>query len=208
MIICKSILCDEYFANHSDIMICLWTHLIWGPNHFKSATDIITATRTLSPQEYATLVEDIKNHSESLLYLTNLLQARLATTGGQVQPTKNAIVSSSRGHSSQINPLEIQGTLILCRLMKLRLLFALAPACFYTMETESQKLAGEVINLESHLSEQKEGREIGGLFMSQTIWIAKATIEAHEIWKTGVENKGTIAKWKFEAWCLAIGRKY
>jgi hypothetical protein len=149
----------------------------------------------------------MKNDSENLLYLTNLLQTRLATKDCHVHPTENGIVPSSNGYSSQINPLEIQGTLILCRLMKLRLLFALAPARFPNLEIESQRLASQVMNVEKSLNEQKEGRMMSGLFMSQTTWIAKATIETHEIWKTAVENKSIIDKWKFEAWCFAMGRR-
>lgn len=171
------------------------------------ATDIITTTEATSPQEYDALIEDMKNQNESLLYLTNLLQTRLAATAGQALPASKVIEPYSNGHSLRIDPLEIEGTLILCRLMKSRLLFALEPARFSALETESQNLAGQVMNLEKQLSEKKEGRLMGGLFMSQTAWIASATIKTHDIWKTESENEGFIAEWKFEAWCRAMGRR-
>lgn len=166
---------------------------------------MITATRAPTPKEYDALIKDMMSHNESLLALTNLLQTRFAAEDGQF--IKNATVPGSNGQSLQINPLEIEGTLILCRLMKLRLLFALAPARFYAMEIESQNLASQIMKLDEQLSEQKEGRIMGGLFMSQTTWIARATIETRDIWKTAVESKGMIVKWKFEAWCYAMGRR-
>lgn len=166
-----------------------------------------TAAETPSPQEYDALIKDMMSHNESLLLLTDLLQKRLDAADGRVQFTKNEIMTGSNGRSLQVNPLEIEGTLILCRLMKLRLLFALAPARFSAMEVESQDLASLVMNLDKQLSEQKEGRVMGGLFMSQTTWIARATLETCDMWKTAVESKGMIAKWKFEAWCNAMGRR-
>ncbi|KAK6446470.1 hypothetical protein FP744_10002720 [Trichoderma asperellum] len=206
-VICNAILCDEYFSNYRDIIICLWTHLVRGPNHFKSATDMITATEPPSSEEYDALISDIMSHNESLLGVTDLFQNRLAAADSQVGLTGTEIMPDSNGHSLRVNPLEIEGTLTLCRLMKLRLLFALAPARFSDMEIESQNLAIQVMDLDRKLSEQKEGRIMGALFMSQTTWIARATIETYDIWKTAVESTGMIEKWKFEAWCYAMGRR-
>lgn len=147
------------------------------------------------------------SHNESLLGVTDLFQKRLAAADSQVGLTGTEIMPDSNGHSLRVNPLEIEGTLTLCRLMKLRLLFALAPARFSGMEIESQKLAIQVMDLDRKSSEQKEDRIMGALFMSQTTWIARATIETYDIWKTAVESTGMIAKWKFEAWCHAMGRR-
>ncbi|UKZ71439.1 uncharacterized protein TrAtP1_012394 [Trichoderma atroviride] len=199
-VICESILSDEYFYNYRDIVTCLWTHLVWGPNHFKLATDMISAMEAPTPQEYTALIKDMISHNESLLCLTDLLQQRLAAADN-----RSEIVPGSKG--SQVNPLEIEGTLIICRLMKLRLLFALDPARFSAMEAESQNLASQVMYFDEQLGQEKEGRIMGGLFMSQTTWIARATIETYDVWKTEVGSEGMIAKWKFEAWCCAMGRR-
>ncbi|KAL7923504.1 hypothetical protein ACQKWADRAFT_320131 [Trichoderma austrokoningii] len=193
-VICESILSDEYFSNYRDIITCLWTHLVWGPNHFKWATDMIIATEAPSPQKYAALIEDMMSRNESLLALTDCLQQRPAAADG-------------RNEVAQVNPLEIEGTLTICRLIMLRLLFALDPARFSALEDESQSLASQIMYFDKQLSEEKEGRIMGGLFMSQTTWIARATIETYDVWKTEVESKGMIAKWKFEAWCCAMGRR-
>lgn len=161
---------------------------------------MITAAEAPSPQEYTALIEDMMSHNESLLFLTDLLQQRLAAAD-----SRNEIMPGSNG--SQVNPLEIEGTLIICRLMKLRLLFALDPARFSAMEAESQSLASQIMYFDKQLGEEKEGRIMGGLFMSQTTWIARATIETYDVWTTEVESEGMIAKWKFEAWCCAMGRR-
>lgn len=161
---------------------------------------MITATEAPAPEEYTALIEDMIGHNERLLLLTNLLQQRLAAAN-----SRSEIMSGSNG--SKVNPLEIEGTLIICRLMKLRILFALDPARFSATEIESQNLANQIMYFDKQLGEEKEGRIMGGLFMSQTTWIAKATIETYDMWKTEVESKGMIAKWKFEAWCCAMGRR-
>lgn len=161
---------------------------------------MITATEAPAPQEYTALMKDIMSHNESLLSLTDLLQKRLAAEG-----SRSEMMPVSNG--SQVNPLEIEGTLIICRLMKLRLLFALDPAQFSAMEVESQDLATQIIYFDKRLGEGREGRVMGGLFMSQTTWIARATIETYDMWNTEVESNGMIAKWKFEAWCYAMGRR-
>lgn len=161
---------------------------------------MITATEAPAPQEYTALIEDVMSHNESLQLLTNRLQQRLAAAD-----SRSKIMTSS--NRSQVNPLEIEGTLIICRLMKLRLLFALDPGRFSATEVESQNLANQIMYFDKQLSEQREGRIMGGLFMSQTTWIAKATIETYDVWKTEVESDGMIAKWKFEAWCCAMGRR-
>jgi hypothetical protein len=49
---------------------------------------------------------------------------------------------------------------------------------------------------------------IRNLFISQSTWIAKGTVETKEIWSEGWEDReGVMEKWKFEAWCRAMGRK-
>jgi hypothetical protein len=163
---------------------------------------MITSDEASTPQEYTDLIEDMMSHNQSLLYLTDRLKSRLHTADG-----RNEIIRGSNGNSSQVNPLEIEGTMIICRLMKLRLLFALDPARFSAMEVESQILANQIMCFDKQLSKDKEGRVLGGLFMSQTTWIARATIETYDMWKTAAEGKGMIAKWKFEAWCCAMGRR-
>ncbi len=160
------------------------------------------------------LVEEMKQHAQSLLELTNQLQMRLGRTTDNARPVKEVVASSPPG--ARIHAVEIQGTLILCRLMKTRLLFSLAPAQFCAMEMESQKLARQVLDLERHLGEHQDDWILGGLFMSQTIWIARATMETHGIWMRGLARDepqadaphgGMIAQWKFNAWCHAMGRR-
>ncbi|KAK5994731.1 hypothetical protein PT974_03114 [Cladobotryum mycophilum] len=211
----SAILSDDYFANHSGLIICLWTHLAWGPNHFKAVTDLIASVDPPPQHTITTLLEQMWKHREGLISLIGLLETWLDAEN--IQAWRDSQVGSleQSNQPARIHTLEIQGTLVLCLLLKARLLFALAPNRFYALEMESQKLADQAITLGRLFRDSQYEKLMGGLFISQTMWIARATLETHDMWirdynhlqEVNIREHGMIEKWKFHAWCRAIGRK-
>ena len=99
------------------------------------------------------------------------------------------------------------GTYVLCRILKARLLVALSPVRFHSLEAECQNLAGRILGLRRALTKDNGEQLRDHLFISQSIWIAKGIVETKNIWCERQEARDAmIEKWKFEAWCKAIGR--
>jgi len=115
-------------------------------------------------------------------------------------------LQGGRHSPAYANQLALQGTCVLCRLYKARLLYALKPARFHHLEVQCQEIAERIMALERHAPDE-EGMAIWSLFMSQCVWIAKGILETKEMWSDGCQNReGMIEKWKFQAWCESIGR--
>lgn len=112
----------------------------------------------------------------------------------------------------------LQGTFTMCSIMKRRLLTCLAPSRYLYREEECQSLASMVMELNSDPIPPKRHDLPGGLFMAQTIWLAKAVTNTKDIWydkgmeedKTGLQERSQgsmIEKWKFSTWCKELGRR-
>lgn len=111
----------------------------------------------------------------------------------------------------------LYGTYILCFLVQTRILYALSPSRFPDLEVTCQTLACEVMPPPSVVSSRSEDRRlVGGLFMSEVVWMAKAVVDTKKTWSQDLEdvcfepnrrNTRMIASWKFKAWCEAIGRR-
>lgn len=109
----------------------------------------------------------------------------------------------------------LQGTFLLCSLIKSRALFALSPSQFPEMEERCQALAHEAMNATGDSFGKENGRCIDGLFISEASWMAKAVIDTSEIWRKSSTDlcddpagagSGAIEGWRFKAWCRAMGR--
>ncbi len=95
----------------------------------------------------------------------------------------------------------------MCYILKSRLLVALAPGRFAQMELECQELAASIMLLRKNLTNNQAGRLVSSFYMAQSTWIAKGIIETKTAWNRAFEEQdGIIEKWKFEAWCQAVGR--
>jgi len=77
------------------------------------------------------------------------------------------------------------------------------------LEVECQDLAGRIIGLTQNSTEYEGKRFVWSLITPQGVWIANGILETKEIVSEGWEDrKGMMEKWKFEAWCRAIGREF
>jgi hypothetical protein len=101
-------------------------------------------------------------------------------------------------------------------LVKARLLTALSPSRFHDLETVCQMFAHEVAKWKTNSNCCVNLGLLGGLFMWQTVSIARVNCETNAIWTEGWTTgaygrvKGSdsmIEKWKFGAWCKAFGLK-
>lgn len=112
----------------------------------------------------------------------------------------------------------LRGTFMMCGMLKRRLLVSLAPARFPHVEAEAQALAETTLELNSNPATRKEDGLLGGLFLAQTVWVAKAVITTKNIWHETVTDACTsppeenergpiIEQWKFRIWCKELGRK-
>lgn len=99
------------------------------------------------------------------------------------------------------------GTYSLNLLVNLRLLFALSPLQFSEMESVSQIIAKRVAHMVEDLDSYKNDRLVGGLFKSQTLWMAKAVLSTRDCWGGGMpptESSGMIDGWRFKTWTDAM----
>lgn len=203
---------DESFSDQQDFALTLWGSLVIGPQAFKDTTDIILSSEPVEQNVVEKLMERIlaarrsllqwlvKAHEQSGEYqeLPDLLEDGLAFAWPRLQGGKRS--------SAYANQLALQGTCLMCRIFKARLLYALAPARFYHLEVECQQLAERIMALKHYLPNE-EGMAIWSLFMSQCTWIAKGILETKNMWSDGCQHReGTIEGSKFRAWCLSIGR--
>lgn len=128
-----------------------------------------------------------------------------------------AAPSWSKGENFMPWPV-LRGTFMMCGMLKRRLLVSLVPSRFPHVEAEAQALAETTLELNSNPTTRREDGLVGGLFLAQTVWVAKAVIATKNIWygttadaSTMVpkeNSKGpTIEQWKFRLWCKQLGRK-
>lgn len=218
---------DESFAGQHDLVFTLWSHLVGGPGLFMETTALICSSsgQPPPPQAIEEVIRRLLRDRQSLLdwlgaaqrhlglrlddqgetYLDNSIFSPVHATAMMLDRS-GSNTSGVTGSSQTITLLALRGTYILARIIKARLLFALAPARFHALEVECQNLAERVLELREYLTEE-DGGLVGNFFMSQSSWIAKGILETRRSWSEGWDNDGTIEKWKFRAWCKAIGRK-
>lgn len=109
----------------------------------------------------------------------------------------------------------LYGTFLMCFIIKARLLSSLSPFWFQDLEAKCQALSKEIIWLQEKSVIYENGGVFGGIFMSQTLWVAKATRETRELYDCNALQTGgratagdtMIEGWKFQAWCNAMGRR-
>ncbi|KFY51265.1 hypothetical protein V497_09282 [Pseudogymnoascus sp. VKM F-4516 (FW-969)] len=205
---------EESPSDQQDLTLTLWGSLVTGPQVFKDATDIILSPEPVEQKVIDQLVANIVRARWHLLQLLVKLHEQsgmqdetpgwfedgLAFTWPRIQGGRR-----SPAYSKQ---LALQGTCLMCRLFKARLLYALEPARFYHLEVQCQEIAERIMALERH-SPDEEGMAVWNVSMSQCTWIAKGILETKEMWSDGCQNReGMIEKWKFQAWCVSIGRSF
>ncbi|KAK5651431.1 hypothetical protein OQA88_12519 [Cercophora sp. LCS_1] len=203
-----AVLRDESLAGHVDLVLPLWEHLVGGPSHFKRTTDMICSDLMPHRDGVDDLIDCLETARDQLLEWLVLAQQRIGLwnedVGGPawrdvaVFPPDDASGGDDDGTS-----LAFRGTYATCRMLKARLLVALAPGRFHHLETEAQELAARVMSLEER--NRGRGSLVASLFMSQGAWIAKSIVESRDVW-SGIHcsGEGMVERWKFEAWASNV----
>ncbi len=202
-------------------MIDLWARLGRGPNLFKETEDLVLSCELVTPEAREDLITRLlkeKEHLESWLIMAGQYQYGPSYTGwrGLTHGIAALLQNSKIGKASPEPPITwrvLQGTYLLCCLSKMRMLSALSPSRFPELEPLCQALAREVMSGTEDSTNSEGERLIGGLFMSEVVWMARAVVETRESWSESLtdasestqKDTGMIEKWKFEAWSRAIG---
>ncbi|CAK7210272.1 hypothetical protein SCUCBS95973_000722 [Sporothrix curviconia] len=217
---------DPPLVHLQELSMSIWSNIVTGPGKFKAVTDIISAPRPPDQGTREAIISYLLQDRTSLLGwmerakrvpgLRNedfeidahgIMLPRLLSSSSSEDETA---AGGTRG-LDRLTRLSLWGTNIMCRILKSRLLVAMAPSRFRALEEECQYLAAKVQSLDRVAG---VGDGTGGLlqtaFISQNSWIVQGVVETRAIWADvsgDEEDDGMIDKWKFDAWCKAIGRK-
>ncbi|KAH8738404.1 hypothetical protein BGZ61DRAFT_440000 [Ilyonectria robusta] len=205
---------DDSSYKQKGLILALWSHLVNAPKKFKDVTDAISSP-TPPPQDVIDgIIAHILEDRESLLFWLEIERTLPDLVDGDHERDKYGIIfprlTLEKGIASpkHVAQLALRGTYVLCRILKSRLLVAMAPHRFRSLETECQHLAARITTLGQSMVENNDNGLLETFFVSQSTWIAKGVVETKDLWSQGLQDcrDGMIEKWKFEAWCTAIGR--
>jgi len=174
---------------------------------YKDATDLICTDISPDPVILETLISKVLQHTKELQNWHGRWLA-IFDTG------KTNIIrwDEHEPYSKSAEPdirLQIHGTFLSCLVLKYRILVSLAPARFEHLEEKCQDVAAHIMRWEKRV---KERSPQSGLFMTQTVWVARATVATKEDFAYGfgkcqLGKGGMIARRNFEKWCRLLGRK-
>ncbi|KAJ9602352.1 hypothetical protein H2200_013207 [Cladophialophora chaetospira] len=208
----RAVFSDSNFANQNHLVFALWHYLFAGPRMFRETTDVIVDPSTSEHTIEALIQRLLQARSGLTEWLSHARQLRRETMYDPLDESYDDPDSQCRTHnggndSENITQLTLRGTFTMCHILKARLLYALAPSRFHHLEVECQKLAEEIVESNQDLCRDGDESLRWSSFVSQSVWLANGIKETKQSWSEGwQERKGVIERWKFEAWCKAIGR--
>lgn len=193
----------------------LWSHIVQGPNNFVQIANLILSSTP--PSEHA-IDEAVRSLQRDEDHLRRWLEmARDLELVGSAAERQGVFFTPSLWSGNACNgPLErilcpvLQGTFLMCYIIKARLLASISPSRFYQAELECQTLAHEILTLEADPTVYKDGGIFAGLFLSQTLWVARAIRDTKDLWASSFPEYATnipagtdtmIESWKFQKWC-------
>jgi len=193
---------ESVFADCSDIVICLWSHLWSLPNIFNDVQDIVINEREPPSHLLAQLLGRIFTLRAKLLRWRGRFQALLLTQNSPV--SSNYTRFDKRCETLSVC---LAGLILLCRLA-----LALDPCMGSATEDEAQRLSLEINDLYKEVSTYNPR---AGLFMAFKMEVARATLGTSEDWHIvsstpplpNVSSKGLIKPSVFERWCNLKGRR-
>lgn len=205
---------DQLHERERALVALLWNSLAKLPTLFREATNLLLSSTHLNEDDVENLIDRLLLARLNLIGWLELLRSH---TGRPTQGSEHCAyelstaVQNLRGYkrgTQSINQLALRGTYAVCRMIKSRLLFALAPARFQHLEVEAQDIAGIVLGGHGVFnSSQQEERLQWDMFMAQSMWIAKGIFETKSSWGQDYTNhQGMLEAWKFAEWNQLIGR--
>jgi len=203
---------DESLAEYMDLVLGLWGHLVGGPTIFKMTTDLVCSAPPPPQNAIDDLICQITRDWSMLFEWLCMAQNRIGLPSAVMKSEWRdaAVFPLSGDHLGDGTQLALRGTYATCRMLKARLLVALAPARFRHLEEEAQELAARILSLgaETLPAPGIPGHDlVGSLFVSQSSWLARAIVETKDAWAERLGLDGMVERSKFQAWCAAMGRR-
>ncbi|KAM0259331.1 hypothetical protein ACHAQJ_003362 [Trichoderma viride] len=207
-------------VEQSKLIYRLWSSLIFGPNVFKMVTSLILLPEEPLPSDIEAAIRLIQKDLTYLNMWEDLLRRQQSQSpSDEGSPSDQFVLAAPDwGQGRNFMPWPVlRGTFMMCGMLKRRLLVSLVPSRFPHIEKECQALAEVALELNSNPATRKEDGLLGGLFLAQTVWVARAIINTKGIWygnstedkmkpKEG-KQRSMIEQWKFRKWCKELGRK-
>lgn len=198
----------------------LWSHIVQEPNNFVQIANLILSSTPPSEKAIDNAVRSLQRDEDHLRrWLEMARDLELVESAAERQ---GVFFTPSLWNGSACNgPLErilcpvLQGTFLMCYIIKARLLASISPGRFHQAESECQALAHEILALEADPTVYRDSGIYAGLFLSQTVWVARAIRDTKDLWGGSIaENTieaapGTdkmIESWKFRKWCDEMQR--
>ncbi|KAF4469969.1 hypothetical protein FALBO_3145 [Fusarium albosuccineum] len=191
---------DETFADQKALVSALWQGLVTGPKLVSDAISIISSGQST---DQAVIEEQIRILSGSRADLKSWLDMSLMQLGLQNEQAlwedDDAIFACPTVHGAElslvhVNHLALRGAYIMCRILKARLLYALAPTRFYYLEVACQELSAKMMAIGNSRGEQLGTMQ--SVFASQSLWLAQGISSTKDIWSDGCQyQEGMIEKW-------------
>lgn len=206
---------DASFIQLQDLALAMWSHITTGPGKFREVTDTILSPTPLPQAVIDAIIQYLLEDRESLLDWMERAQMLPDLRDGDFEFDEYGIMfprlTFEKGTSNThlVTHLALWGANIMCRILKTRLLVAMAPARFHYLEIECQYLASKIMSLDQIAAEDNGNGLLQTSFISQSTWIARGVLDTKDIWSAEQGNsEDMIERWKFKAWCEAIGRKF
>ena len=207
---------DDSLSREKGFAFALWRNLVEGPQLFQETTSVVMGQKTSRTliNELIERLQDSRNNmlrwlSQRQQQSTNSSLTHSEDSGLQHIGLLSLIQMLGSGPTVDDTALlTIKGTLLMCYLVKCRLLYSLAPSQFYGLELECRKMAKEILQAKKHHYEDPQRGSIWSSSMSQSEWIAKGIVMTRDEWSKGWDggHENVIESWKFKMWCIALGR--
>lgn len=198
------------------LVIQIWHQLVTGPNAFRQVEDVIRNPGTIQERN-----EIVSALATGLGRLQEWAVASQRYTYGEGEDEWKGLAESA-SRMLEIDRLRIpalqqsitwcilQGTFLLCCMIKARLLFALAPRQFAQAEVTCQAIAQTIAAAKEEPVTAESEKLMNGLFMSEVAWMSKAVLVSADAWADPSavnEESKILEKSVFKKWCISMGRE-
>lgn len=191
------------------LVIELWTTLINIPNLLLDVKDLIrTSASADRRQELIIKLLTERDHLQRWLVLAEQYQSGIISGKSSTLATgASTLLLYSTVREQPVSWKVLIGTYIFVLLVQLRLLVSLSPSQFSQLESTCQEVADTIILMITDWDSYQNDRLVGGIFVSQAMWMAKAVLKTRDCWSDSAwstKHTGMIDEWKFEAWVNAM----
>lgn len=202
----------------------IWSQLADGPNTFREVAQLVR-NRSMTERRVrlvAKLLAEQERLKEWAMSAEHYLYGTKSSEWKGFVDCASRMLKRGKNKSAfqkSVTWSVLQGTFLLCCMIKSRLLFAVGPWQFAYAEKTCQGIAdvvlaarGDLITATGDESPAIESEKLkGGLFMSEVSWMARAVRQTSDFWSEASVSrtgKDVIDKNTFNTWCASIGRNY